>query len=205
VRRGLLAAVALTAALVVAPATALAGPYQQVYETYSTTGGVSACQFSAATLEAALKDTPSYSLEYDADFTLAVQNAISARAGGACSRGSSSKLRGLKLQLTNYGNPAPPSGVTTANGAGVPLPLVLLALLALFGLLGTGVIAGGRALGFRPRWAAAADHALRETEYRLGDQWRPRPKPAPTRRPQLPPGREDGELGRRPPPRRLGR
>jgi hypothetical protein len=148
---------------------------------------ISACQYSATTLEAALRGTPSYSIEYDADFTYAVEEALSARAGGACGSG---KLHGLKLGLTNYGNPAPPSGVTSVNGAGVPLPLVLLALLAACAALGTAAIAGGRALGLDPRWGQAASHALRETEYRLGDQKRPRPPAVPSRRPQLPPGRD---------------
>ena len=180
----------LTTALVVAPASALAAsPYARVSQTYATTGMVSACQYSAATLEAALKGTPSYSLEYDASFTYAVEQALSARAGGACGGG---RLRGLKLGLTNFGNPAPPSGVTSVNGAGMPLPLVLLALLAAFALLGTAVIAGGRGLGLDPRWGQAASHALRETEYRLADQKRPRPPAPPSRRPQLPPGRDRG-------------
>jgi len=191
----------------VAPGAALAAsPYARVNQTYSTTGMISACQYSSATLQAALKSAPSFSAEYDADFTYAVQEAISARAGGACS-GGDSKLHGLKLVLTDYGNPAPPSSVMTANEAGVPLPLVLLALLAASALLGAAVITGGRVLGFGPRWAEAADHALRETEFRLGGEWRkPRPKHAPpSGRPQLPPGRGDGELDRRPPPKRLGR
>jgi hypothetical protein len=195
VKRATLIALAL-AALLLAPAAA-GNAYDRVFQAYSSTGMVSACQFSAATLESALKTAPTLDQEYDADFTDAVQSAISAQAGGAC-RSGKNRLKGLKLGLGGYGNTSPPGSITSPTGAGIPLPLAILLALVAAALLVALAVGVARALGFDPPWAQAALHALRETEYRLSDRLPVRPQ-APTGPPrrQLPPGRGAGELGRR--------
>jgi hypothetical protein len=198
VKRAFATVLTLAGLMLLAPAAALAGnAFNQVSQAYQSTGTVSACQFSAATLESALESAPSFDKEYAGDFTDAVQSAISAQAGGAC-RSGKSKLNGLTLGFTNYGNPGAPGAITSPTAAGLPLPLAILLALAAATLLVALATAVARSLGFDPPWAQAARHALRETEYRLSDRLPVRrPAPAATVRRELPPGRSAGDLGRR--------
>jgi hypothetical protein len=120
------------------PAAASAAPpsaYQQVLSVYQSQGTVPACQFSGAELSEALNGVDTYGQQYFADFTQAVQAALSARAAGACTGSATASARAP-------GEAQPPAHfgpVTAATSAGFPAPLAVLAGLALAaGLLGAG-------------------------------------------------------------------
>jgi hypothetical protein len=127
--------------LVLAPVptwASAAGDYQQVLQVYERDGSVAPCQFTGAQLQAALGGVDTYGAQYFADFTQAVQTALSARAGGACAAtaagpgASAGHEPGSRSPV-----PAPPSiALTAATSSGVPLPLALLGGAAALGALG---------------------------------------------------------------------
>jgi hypothetical protein len=161
------------AACLALPAVASASAYSQVLQAFSqsSTGTLSPCAFSSATLAAAEKQAPNYDFQYSGELTAAIQAALSARANGACSArkhpaagaASTATLKGADTQL--------PGSATSATSGGLPLVLALAfglggaCLLVLAGWIGLG------ALGYDPRPWRAARHSLREAEYRLGAGW----------------------------------
>lgn len=124
----------------VVPASASAASpsvYQQVLGAYQSQGTVPACRFSGAELSNALNGVDTYGAQYFADFTQAVQAALSARAAGACTGSAtpSERAPGEAQPAAHFGP------VTAATSAGVPVPLAVLAGLALAaGLLGAGAV-----------------------------------------------------------------
>ena len=66
------------------PDGATPGAYQAVLRAYERQGTVPPCQFSPSQLQSALNGVDSYGAQYFADFTQAIQNAISVRASGSC-------------------------------------------------------------------------------------------------------------------------
>jgi hypothetical protein len=60
--------------------------------------------------------------------------------------------------------------VTAATGAGVPAPIVILAVLALV-LLVFGAVSWVVHLGWDPPWAETWDHAWNEAWYRVTGRW----------------------------------
>ncbi len=86
------------------------------------------------------------------------------RAGGACSR---SRIGAAASSVADA--PLPDLPVTAAASGSIPLPMVLLALIAALGALG----AGGAWMLRRsdPAWAASARHSVAEAGYRLGGVW----------------------------------
>lgn len=142
--RTALAALALSGALLLhAGAAAGATAYQRVLKAYERAGTIPACEFSSSELESALGGVDTYGAQYFADFTQAVQNALSARAGGACAARAATP-RGSARAVSSasgpgVGIPANMSSVTRASDADVPAPLWVLAGLALIGLLGGAI------------------------------------------------------------------
>jgi hypothetical protein len=129
------AAVALLAVGAVLPASASAtSAYQQVLHVYEREGSIPPCQFTAAQLQTALSGVDTYGAQYFADFTQAVQAALTSRAGGAC---SVSAARGPATRIQASGPVAPPPAValTASTSAGVPWPLAVLGGLAVAGSL----------------------------------------------------------------------
>jgi hypothetical protein len=167
------AIILLLFALALAPAAG-ASPYSQVLQAYQSTGSVPACQFSSPQLAAALKGVDTYGQQYFADFSDAIQNALAARAAGACAAGGHHALTaGTAPQV-----PLPASATSATNAR---LPLVLLALAGLTVLLAVATLANAliRGGGWEPGWAAAWHHAWGEVSYRmaggladLADRWR---------------------------------
>jgi hypothetical protein len=149
--RALLAVIALGSVLL-PPASASAGTssYQRVLRAYEHAGTIPACQFSSSELQAALAGVDTYGAQYFADFTQAVQNALSTRAAGAClgrSAGSTSPRDRRPAQNAlskpvrsgpGIGLPAHLGSLTAASDGSVPAPLVVLGVLALIGVLGGG-------------------------------------------------------------------
>lgn len=155
------------------PALAASSTYTKVLHTYQSQGTIPPCQFTSAQLSTALKGVDTYGAQYFQDFTSAIQNALSARAGGSCAR-----------HVSATGAPSPGSGqqpppgppprlgpVTAATDAGFPAPVLGMAVLAgafaLFAAIG-GV---ARTRGWDPHWLASWRHGCAEAGYRIGGGW----------------------------------
>ncbi len=112
---------------------------------YELTGGVSACQFSSAQLAAALKGVDTYDAQYFQDFTNAINSALGVRAAGGCQK-THARAQPASARATTA--LAPPGSVTAATDAGVPAPIVLMAviggLIALAAAIGSLVRLGER-------------------------------------------------------------
>lgn len=159
-------AVPLTAlVLCTAPASA-ESTYNRLLNVYEQTGSIPACSFSSAQLESVLKNVDTYAAQYFADFTNAISNALAQRASGECSRGQNGAVGvnsgNARLALPN---------VPAATGAGVPLPIVLLAIIGAVALLFATVALAMRLTGWEPRWAPAWRHSWDEAEYRIAGGW----------------------------------
>ena len=162
-RRRLVALAALALLVITASASA-ADPVLHAYQQH---GVVPACEFISQQLEQALRQN-TYGAQYFNDFTTAVQAALQARASGACSavqrRQQTADRAGLAL-------PAKLTSVTAATGAGIPLPMLLLAVFGVAALLGAGVVALIRWRAWDPSWAGAWRHMWSETAYRGRSLW----------------------------------
>ncbi len=137
VRRLVLAAAAVSAALFVLPVQSAQATsiYTQVLRAYEANGSVPPCQFTSQQLETALKGINTYGAQYFADFTAAVQTALSARASGACLPQSKVGGGGAPVGGPDTGVTLGP--LTAATDAGIPLPILAMAVLgALLGVLG---------------------------------------------------------------------
>ena len=146
--RTLIAALALAA--VVLPGIAIAGPsvYLSVLHVYESQGTIPACRFSSPQLEDALRGVDTYGAQYFADFTQAIQGALSTRAAGACSGSDAGAGSRPSIPARISGPPAQFGPLIAATSAGVPAPLVLLGVLAA-ALTAFGAAAGlGRARGW---------------------------------------------------------
>jgi hypothetical protein len=158
--RVVIASVALGLALTTGVAGA-ASAYQQVLQVYEREGSVPPCQFTAAQLQSALGGVDTYGAQYFADFTQAVQSALTSRAGGACSAATSVGQRSAGAAGSS-GRPVPPppaGPLTAATSAGLPLPLALLGGLALAGTL--ALAAGASVARIRRRRAQRVTGAPR--------------------------------------------
>jgi hypothetical protein len=199
VRRAL--TIALAAVSLAAPAAARANAFDQIFKDYQHTGKVDPCKYSQAQLQQAQGQVPNDVQAYAPDFPNALQSALERRAGGACRSGHPAPAQTTPAAVapvtTTPAAPAP-SGVTTtpaptpdpavapaandqaiartaasANGsdAGVPAPVVALAVLG--GLLALGGLLYGLAhwLAFDPPWAQRARFAMAEAGWRVGNTW----------------------------------
>ena len=116
------ARLALTAAMLVvlsAPGAAGASVYSQVLHAYQASGAVPPCRFTTGQLETALSSIDTYGAQYFQDFATAIQNALSARAGGACVPGASSGTGG-RAGAGGPGGAAGSGGASAGAGAGLP-------------------------------------------------------------------------------------
>jgi hypothetical protein len=120
-----------------APAAA-ADAYQQVLRVYEANGAIPPCRFSAPELQRALGGVDTYGAQYFADFTNAIQAALTARAAGTC--GPAPARRRTRASSPSSEAVARLPSVTAPTSAGVPVPLLVLAALAVTGALGGGVV-----------------------------------------------------------------
>lgn len=176
------ALLAVTALLAIPPLTLLGGApvalasssaYADVLRAYQTSGLVPPCRFPATELQSALKGIDTYGAQYFADFASAVQTALAQRASGACSRtrpAAGASLSQLRAEpgATSSRLRGP---IAPATSAGIPLALLLLAIMGALGLLGAATAALWRRRGWRPGWAAAWGHAWGEAGYRAAAVW----------------------------------
>ncbi len=158
----------VTIAAIAAP-TATARPtsaYRAVLRAYEKSGRVPPCAFSSQQLSTALKGVDAYEAQYFQDFTDAINQALTARAAGACDR----------TAPASGGNSTSAGAVPTGSlpgpvDPGVPAPILLLAVLG--GVLGLAVAFAGiwRRRGWDPGWAAALRHSWSEAGYRAEGTW----------------------------------
>jgi hypothetical protein len=160
---------AALAVVVLVPTVARASAYTDVLRAYQLNGSVPPCQFTSQQLAAALKEEDTYGQEYFADFTNAIEAALSARASGQCN--SRSAQRGALPGTAGSGGRIPAASVTSSTGADLPAPIVLMAALAALGVLVGAVVAVANVRGFEPAWAATWRHAWSEAGYRASGTW----------------------------------
>jgi hypothetical protein len=120
-----------------APAAA-ADAYQQVLRVYEANGAIPPCRFSAPELQRALGGVDTYGAQYFADFTNAIQSALTARAAGTCAPAPARRRTGASSPSSDAVARLP--SVTAPTSAGVPVPLLVLAAFAVTGALGGGVV-----------------------------------------------------------------
>lgn len=167
--RRVLGAVVLAAMILWAPA-ANASTYSQLLQIYQTKGSIPPCTFTTAQLEGVLKSVDTYGAQYFADFTNAINAALAQRAAGACApRQTTTGAVQLASPAVNGRLPGGP--VPAASGAGVPAPIVVLAVFAGLFLLVAAIGGAARLLGWDPAWAVAWRHSWNEAEYRIGGGW----------------------------------
>jgi hypothetical protein len=166
-----LAPLVLALALLAPVSTAQASDYSQVLQNYQQNGSVSACRFTTSQLAGALKGVDLYGAQYFADFTAAIRNALAARAGGSC---LGHRVRAIGVPTGRAATPGlqlPPGTVTAPTQAGIPAPILLLAVLAVALALISALRALARRRGsdgpFGPWWR----HLWQETGYRAGGVW----------------------------------
>ena len=162
--RRVIAAVALALAVLWAP-TARASTYSQLLQVYQTKGTIPPCEFTGGQLEGVLKSVDTYAAQYFQDFTNAISAALAQRAAGACA--PRRRTTGL-MGLSSPAGRVPGGPVSATSGAGVPAPIVVLAVFGGLFLL-AGALAGAvRLIGWDPTWAAVLRHSWSEAEYRIG-------------------------------------
>ena len=152
-------------ALGAAPASA-ASTYNRLLNAYEQTGSIPPCSFSSAQLETVLKSADTYAAQYFADFTNAISTALAQRASGECSRGNGGVV-GVNAGNVSLALPRVPA----ATGAGVPLPIVLLAIIGAAALLLAAAALAMRLTGWEPGWAPTWRHSWEEAEYRIAGGW----------------------------------
>jgi hypothetical protein len=164
-----LAPLVLALALLVPVSGAQASDYGQVLQSYQQSGSVPPCRFTTSQLASALKGVNLYGAQYFADFTTAIRNALSARAGGACLAHPVRALAGGRAAAS--GLQLPPGTVTAPTQAGIPAPILLLGVLAAALALIAALMALARRRAsdgpFGPWWR----HLWQETGYRAGGAW----------------------------------
>jgi hypothetical protein len=170
--RRLATAAALVLALVpLAPGPARASVYTDVLHVYQRTGSIPPCQFSSEQLSAALRQIDTYGQQYFADFSNAVQTALTARAGGACSAAALNPSQAALHAPAGIAAPPLPPSVTSPANAGIPAPIVLMTVVIVLVAVVLAARAIAVATGFQPRWSLRWRHAWGEAGYRIGSGW----------------------------------
>ena len=161
-----LLAVPLASLALWTPAASAESTYNRLLNVYEQTGSIPPCSFSSAQLEGVLKSADTYAAQYFADFTNAIKNALAQRAAGTCSPRNAAGVpvapRNTRLALPH---------VPAATSAGVPLPILLLAVIGGVLLLLCGGAAVWMLTGSEPRWAPAWRQSWNEAEDRVGGGW----------------------------------
>jgi hypothetical protein len=167
--RRVVAAVVLATAVMLAP-VARASTYSQLLQIYQTKGTIPACAFTSAQLQGVLKSVDTYATQYFQDFTNAISAALAQRAAGACApRQTTTSVTQPSSGAGSGGVPGGP--VPTASGAGVPAPIVALAVFGGLFLLVAVLGGAARLVGWDPPWTAAWRHSWSEAEYRIAGGW----------------------------------
>ena len=161
---------AVLASALVPAVTARANVYTGVLHVYQVNGSIPPCRFTSAQLSTALKGIDTYGQQYFADFSNAVQNALAARASGACSTAAERAVLAARGANAGVGGPLPAS-LTAPTDAGPPAPILLMAIVAL--IVGAVLCVRWVAIagGWEPEWALRWRHAWGEAGYRAAGRW----------------------------------
>jgi hypothetical protein len=172
-RVALLSSIITVALALVAPAAAGANAYTRVYKAYTKAGSLAPCEFKAATLSAALHQTPPYELQYLAQFPEAIQGALNAQDAGVCAAGAGSvnPLGGPGAPRRGSGGGPLPKSVSASSSAGVPLAFALLGALGALLAIGGVWYAVARRAGVQSSSLTDWRHACAEAGYRLSARW----------------------------------
>jgi hypothetical protein len=165
-----LLALAVLPPALLAPTSARASDYSRILQVYQQRGSVPPCQFSAGQLSSALRSVDTYGAQYFADFTNAIQDALSARAGGACSGAAASVAAGGQ-GASGTDVSLPPGPVTAPTQADLPLPMILLGALAVVLAAAAALVLAFRALAWEPAIAGWWRDLWAQTSDRAGDLW----------------------------------
>jgi hypothetical protein len=170
-RRVLIAALLVT--LLAPAAAAHASAYSDVLKTYERKGTIPPCQYSSRVLTSALKEVDTYGAQYFADFTAAIQTALDNQASGECvvRHHSAAATSTVPPLANNHAAPLSLPALTAATGAGIPLPLLILAIISGLALLAGAATALAVTRGWDPPAAAAWRHVWQEAGYRTGGTW----------------------------------
>ena len=165
--------IATVAIALVAPASAAANAYTTVYKAYTKTGTLRPCEFKAATLSAALHQTPPYELQYLAQFPEAIQGALNAQDAGVCATGAATAnpLGGPGAPRRGSGGGPLPKSVSASTSAGIPFAIALLGVLAALLAIGGGWYALARRGGVQSPWLTDWRHACSEAGFQLSSRW----------------------------------
>ena len=169
----LLSWIAAAAMALVAPAAAGANAYTTVYKAYTKAGSLPSCEFKAATLSAALHETPPYELQYLAQFPEAIQGALNAQDAGVCAAGAASAnpLGGPGAPRRGSGGGPLPKSVSASTSAGIPFAIALLGVLVALLAIGGGGYALARRAGVRSPWLTDWSHACSEARFQISGRW----------------------------------
>lgn len=98
---------------------------------------------------------------------------LCAPAAGASTYGQvrPETTRAVALASPGVGGRLPDGPVPAESGAGVPAPIVALAVFAGLFLLAAAVGGVARLFGWSPAWAIAWRHSWKEAEYRITGGW----------------------------------
>jgi hypothetical protein len=122
-----------------AAAPAGASTYTDVLHTYQQIGSIPPCRFTSPQLSSALKAIDTYGQQYFADFSNAIQDALAARAAGACSPASA--RAGVSSPGTRVASPPLPSSVTPPTDGSLPAPIILMTAVIVVVALVLGAVA----------------------------------------------------------------
>jgi hypothetical protein len=153
--------------LAVLPTAAVASIYSQVLHTYQQSGSIPPCMYTGGQLATALKGVDVYGQQYFSDFTNAIQSALAQRAGGACEPGA----QGGAAAPGSGGPPLQLPPLTAGTRAGLPLPLLVLAIIFGLGLLGAAARGLRRALGREAANRGWWGHLRGEASWRAAGAW----------------------------------
>lgn len=149
--------------------------YTRVLHAYQANGRIPPCEFTSPQLESALSGVDTYGQQYYADFIAAINAALTARAGGACSgphhraRAVGGGSRRASGQIP--GAPALPSSITASTSSGLPLPMLLLIALGALLAAVVAVPRWARTRGREPISAVGWRHGAAEARYRIEGAW----------------------------------
>ncbi len=148
-RAGQLLLILVTSAVTVAggpaaaPSSAATSAYREVLGVYESAGTIPPCRFDATELQSALSGVDTYGAQYFADFTDAIQSALTSRAAGDC--GGAAKHAAVAGGAGSTDAVASLPSVTAPTSAGIPAPLIALGILIVIGALTAGAVAVARA------------------------------------------------------------
>ncbi len=166
------ASLALPVGLAQAAPGNISAQVRQVYEQDQT---IPACRFTSQQLTTAENTVDAYDLEYFADYIAAIQNALTLRAAGACTK-HAAPIGHAPLGRTPPSAPLPAT-LTSSTSSGFPLPILLMAIFAVVLAVAAAILTLLRSSS--AAWAGRWRHGTADARYRaagardrITDRWK---------------------------------